>query len=83
MAKDTKILLKTDDRMMAEDIRSLLEESDIYTLLRSDHPASSAMGAYVGFQPMEGISMIVNIVEYDKAREIIENSSFKEVVSFL
>lgn len=83
MAEDTQILLKTDDRMMAEDIRSLLEESDIYTLLRSDNPASSVMGAYVGFQPMEGITMIVNIDEYDKAREIIENSPFKEVVSFL
>ena len=83
MAEDIQILLKTDDRMMAEDIRSLLEESDIYTLLRSDHPASSVMGAYVGFQPMEGITMMVNTDEYDKAKEIIENSLFKELVNFL
>lgn len=83
MAEDIQILLKTDDRMMAEDIRSLLEESDIYTLLRSDHPASSVMGAYVGFRPMEGITMIVNIDEYEKAKEIVENSPFNELVSFL
>jgi len=80
MAKDTQILLKTDDRIMAEDISSLLEESEIFTLLRSDNPASSVMGMYVGVNPPEGITMIVNVEEYPKAKEIIQNSHFAEVV---
>lgn len=80
MAQDTQILLKTDDRLMAEDISSLLEKSGIFTLLRSDNPASSVMGAYVGFNPLEGITMIVNVDEYAKAKEIIQNSPFAEVV---
>jgi len=83
MAQDTQILLKTDDRIMAEDIRSLLEESDIYTLLRSDNPASSVMSFYGGINPLEGITMIVNVDEYLKAKEIIQNSPFAEVVKLL
>jgi len=83
MAQDTQILLKTDDRVMAEDIRSLLEESDIFTLLRSDNPASSVMGVYVGVNPLEGITMIVNVDEYLKAKEIIQNSPFAPVVQLM
>lgn len=83
MENDTRILLKTDDRIMAEDIKSLLEESAIYTLIRSDNPASSIMGAYMGSRPAEGLSMFVNLDEYEKAREIIANSPFAEVVTLL
>ncbi len=80
MAQDTRILLSTDDRVMAEDIKSLLIESEIYTLLRSDNPASSIMGAYIGVNPLEGITMIVNVDEYEKAKKIIQTSLFAEVV---
>lgn len=80
MVQDTRILLTTDDRVMAEDIRSLLIESDIYTLLRSDNPASTVMGFYVGVNPLEGITMMVNEDEYQKAKEIIQTSHFADVV---
>ena len=80
MANDTQALLKTDDRVMAEDIKNLLEESEIYTLLRSDNPASSVMTAYVG-STYEGITIIVNSDEYVKAKEIIQNSPYGDVVS--
>lgn len=80
MANDTQALLKTDDRIMAEDIKSLLEESEIYSLLRSDNPAGSIMTAYVG-SALEGITIIVNKDEYLKAKEIIQNSPFVDVVS--
>lgn len=80
MANDTRPLLKTDDRIMAEDIKSLLEESEIYSLLRSDNPASSIMTAYTG-SALEGITIIVNSDEYIKAKEIIQNSPFLDVVS--
>lgn len=82
MANDTQALLKTDDRIMAEDIKSLLEESEIYSLLRSDNAAGSIMTAYVG-SALEGITIIVNTDEYLKAKEIIQNSPFVDVVSFL
>ena len=80
MANDTQALLKTDDRIMAEDIKSLLEESEIYSLLQSDNPASSVMIAYAG-STQEGITIIVNSDEYAKAKEIIQNSPFLDVVS--
>lgn len=80
MVNDTKALLKTDDRIMAEDIKSLLEKSLIYSLLRSDNPASSVMTAYVG-STYEGITIIVNTDEYIKAKEIVQNSPYGDVVS--
>lgn len=82
MANDTQALLKTDDRIMAEDIKSLLEESDIYSLLQSDNPAASVMTAYAG-STYEGITIVVNSDEYVKAKEIIQNSPFIDVVSLL
>lgn len=82
MANDTQALLKTDDRIMAEDIKSLLEESEIYSLLRSDNPAASIMTAYTG-STLEGITIIVNKDEYLKAKEIIQNSPFIDVVSLI
>jgi len=43
---DLRVLLSTEDRIVAENIQSILEEHDIYTMLVSDNPASSVIGIY-------------------------------------
>ena len=43
MNNDLTILLEIDDRVIAEDIQVLLEDSQIYSLLVSDNPASSVL----------------------------------------
>ena len=80
MAEDPRFLLKTDDSIMAEDIKRFIEESNIYTLIQNDKPASSVMGGYVDFNPMEVSTIIVQVLGYSKAKEIIQNSPFAEVV---
>ena len=77
MDNDLTILLETNDRVIAEDIQSLLEHSQIYSILDSDNPASSVLNAYSGFNPMENISIQINKNDYQKAVDIIDNSVYK------
>jgi hypothetical protein len=79
MVQDSKILLTLNDRIVAEEIRNILEESQIYVLLRSDNPASSVMGAIMGSAPSETIKMIVNVADYEKAIEILLSSKYKDL----
>lgn len=75
---DTKVLLSTSDRIMAEQIQILLEASEIYTVLVSENPASSVMGAFLGSNPFETIHLEVSKSDYQKAIEILSDSPFKE-----
>ena len=77
---DLRILLSIEDRVLAEDIQSLLEESGIYTMLVSDNPASSVLGSYMGLNPTESIDIQINIEDYRRAIEILTDSPYKEIV---
>ena len=77
---DLRLLLSMEDRVLAEDIQSFLEESDIYTMLVSDNPASSVLGSYTGLNPTENIDIQINIEDYRRAIEILTDSPYKEIV---
>jgi len=77
---DLRLLLSIEVRVLAEDIQSLLEESDIYTMLVSDNPASSALSSYMGSNPTENIDIQINIDDYQRAVEILTDSPYKELV---
>ena len=77
---DLRILLSIEDRFIAEDIQSFLEESGIYTMLLSDNPASSVLGSYTGLNPTEDIDIQINTEDYRQAIEILTDSPYKELV---
>jgi uncharacterized protein (DUF1919 family) len=77
---DLKLLASIDDRIIAEDIQSLLEESGIYTMLVSDNPASSVISAYLGSTFNEGIEILINKDDYERAIERLTESPYKELV---
>ncbi len=78
---DLKLLLSIDDRVIAEDIQSILEVSEIYTLLISDNPASSVLNAHLGSNPTESINIHINISDYQKAIEILNDSPYNELIN--
>ncbi len=73
------LLLSTEDRVVAEDIQHRLEKSGIFTLLVSDHPASSYMSAYFGLNPAEGINIQINSDDCPQAIEILKDSPYGEL----
>jgi len=77
---DLRLLLSIEDRITAEDIQSILEESEIYTMLVSDNAASSALSAYMGSNPTESIDIQINKDDYERAIEILIDSPYKELV---
>ena len=72
---DLKVLLSTEDRVIAENIQSILEEHDIYTMLVSDNPASSVIGIYMGLSAMEIIDIQINEEDYQRAIEILNENT--------
>ena len=78
---DLMLLLSIGDRGIAEEIKDFLEESEIYTMLVTDNPASSFLGTYFGVNPLERIDLQVNKNDYQKAIEILNDSPYKELVS--
>jgi hypothetical protein len=72
---DLRVLLSTEDRVVAEDIQSILEEHDIYTMLVSDNPASSVIGIYMGSSAMETIDIQINNEDYQRAIEILNENT--------
>lgn len=78
---DVRLLLSTEDRVIAEDIQRILEESGIYTMLVSDNPASSYLSAYIGLNSAEGIDIQINTNDYQQAVEILKDSPYRELVN--
>ena len=72
---DLRVLLSTEDRVIAENIQSILEEHDIYTMLVSDNPASSVIGIYMGSSAMEMIDIQINNEDYQRAVEILNENT--------
>lgn len=81
MKNDSTILLETADMVIAEDIKDLLEGSQIYSILVSDNPASSVLNVYSGFNSTENVSIRVNIKDYQIAVELIKNSVYKDLLT--
>ena len=77
---DLRLLISIEDRVIAEDIQNILEESGIYTMLVSDNPASSILTTYMGFNPVESIDIQINKEDYERAIEILSESSYKELL---
>ena len=77
---DLKLLISIQDRVIAEDIQTVLDESEIFTLLVSDNPASSILNTYMGFNPMESIDIQININDYQRAIDILKVSPYKELL---
>ena len=77
---DLKLLLSIEDRIIAEDIQNILEESEIYTMLVSDNPASSILTTYTGLNQIERIDIQINKNDYQRAIEIIIDSPYKELL---
>ena len=78
---DIMRLLSTDDRGIAEEIKDLLEESEIYTMLVTDNPASSFLNTYFGLNPIENVELQINKSDYHRAIEILNESPYKDLVS--
>jgi hypothetical protein len=72
---DLRVLLSTEDRVVAEDIQSILEEHNIYTMLVSDNPASSVIGIYMGSSAMETVDIQINNEDYQRAIEILNENT--------
>ena len=81
MENDSTILLETADMVTAEDIKDLLEGSQIYSILVSDNPASSVLNVYSGFNPTENVSIRINIKDYQQAVDVIKNSVYKDLLT--
>ena len=77
---DLRLLISIEDRIIAEDIQNILEESEIYTMLVSDNPASSILTTYSGLNPIERIDIQINKNDYQRAIEIINASPYKELL---
>jgi len=78
---DLKLLISIEDRVIAEDIQSILEASEIYTMLVSDNPASSILTTYSGLEPVECIDIQINKNDYQRAIEILTASPYKELLN--
>jgi len=77
---DLRLLISIEDRIIAEDIQNILEESEIYTMLVSDNPASSILTTYTGLNQIERIDIQINKNDYQRAIEIINDSPYKELL---
>lgn len=80
MKNDLRLLVSTGDRVITENIKNLLEESDIFTLLVSDNPASSYLNTYFGINPAETIDIKISNNDFQRAIEIINESPYKEFI---
>jgi len=77
---DLRLLISIEDRVIAEDIQNILEESEIYTILVSDNPASSILTTYTGLNPIECVGIQINENDYQRAIEILNDSPYKELL---
>ena len=77
---DTKQLLETSDRPIAEEVQRFLDDNGIYTMLVSDNPASSVMNTYMGAPPSEKITMMINHADYQAAVRILSSSRYMSLL---
>ncbi len=81
MESDLKILLEIDDRVIAENIQRILEESSIYSIIYSDNPASSILNIFSGLNANENIILRVNNNDFPKAIEVLSKTQYKNLLT--
>lgn len=81
MDSDLKELFTINDRTIAEEVQNYLDGFKIYTMITSDNPSSSAINAFMGANPIEGITVLVNVLDYPKAVKILGDSQYKSLVN--
>ena len=79
--EDSKLLLTIDDRIIIEEIQRILEDSNIYCVVVSDNPASSAINSFMGSTPSENLDLILNIEDFDNAVDILSKSQYKDLIN--
>ncbi len=75
-----KVLLDIGDKIIAEEIQEILEESNIFSILDSDNPASSILSIYSGINAIENITIRVNKNDYQNAVEILSKTQYKDLL---
>ncbi len=81
MDSDLKELFTINDRTIAEEVQNYLDGFKIYTMITSDNPSSSAINAFMGANPIEEITVLVNVLDYPKAVKILGDSQYKSLVN--
>ncbi len=72
-----KTLFRISDKVIAEEVKRILEEKGIFSLISSDDPAESVMNTYFGSAFKGGIYTIqINGDDYLNARSIVEESGY-------
>jgi len=72
-------LVTIENRFIADNIQSILEEHEIYSLSQSDNPAASVISSY-GLKPLECIEIKINALDYQRAIEILAETPYKEFI---
>ena len=80
MDPDIKLLLVVNNRLIAEEIQGILEESNIFSSMESDNPASSLLNVYFGPNTNETIRLFVNVNDHNKALEVIGKSQYNDLL---
>ncbi|WP_075590406.1 putative signal transducing protein [Labilibacter marinus] len=77
---DIKPLLQISDKIIAEEIKRILEEAGIFSLLESSNPASSFINTYIGSAAQDDITISVTLTDYAKASEVIKEHGYKDLM---
>ncbi|TLX72109.1 hypothetical protein E9993_18760 [Labilibacter sediminis] len=75
---EIKDLIQITDRVIADEIKRILEENGIYSLLESDNPAASVIKTYLGTAANDLITLKVNINDHQAAVEVIEKHGYQD-----
>ncbi len=75
---DIQALVKVPDKVLAEEIKRLLEEGGIYSLLHSDDPAGSVVNVYFGSSFKGSYTIQINSNDILIARSIIDDNGYND-----
>lgn len=78
METEIKDLMKLTNRTIAQEVQHLLEEHGIYSLIESDHPASSLMAVYSRMNVIEDLVVKVHRDDEMGARSVIVAGGYEE-----
>ncbi len=79
-ASDIKPLLAVEDRVIAEEIKRLLEEAGIYSLMESDNAAASFHNVYMGSAARDNVTISVTIDSFEPATKVIQEHGYQDLL---
>ncbi len=77
---DIHPLLQVNDKIIAEEIKRVLENEGVYSLIVSDNPASSFLNTYMGTTAMDHMVIEVSVEDYNKAVKVVEKHGYQELL---